>query len=46
MFMKLESTLSKSSKVSPVASLRQCTYFDSHCYDCLTEHVGKKCALK
>jgi hypothetical protein len=46
MIMKLESTLSKSSDVSPGASLRQCTYSDSHCYDCPTEHVGKKYALK
>ena len=39
--MKLESTLSKSSKVSPGASLRQCMYSHSHCYDRRPEHVGK-----
>ena len=46
MIMKLESTLSKSSQVSPGALLRQCKYSNSHCYDCPTEHVDKKCALK
>jgi hypothetical protein len=46
MIMKLESTLSKSSEVSPGALLRLCTYSDSRCYDCPTEHADKKYALK
>lgn len=42
MIMKLESTLSKSSEVSPGGLLRQCMYSDSHCYGCPTELIGKK----
>jgi len=46
MIMKLESTLSGSSEVSPGTLLRQYMYSDSHCYDCPTEHTDKKYVLK